>query len=118
MIDALVYIISFIFILSIGLATSETPPGNILPGSLIHDILEIPISDYLIHEIPVWKWIYTIANAAFWAFLIWICFNLIIFVKARRNVNVELRKLKYCTNCRVKIPEESVYCFKCGTKQG
>lgn len=117
MIDALVYIICFIFILSIGLAIPETPPGTIFPGSLIHDILEIPINDYMVQEIPVWKWLYAITNAVFWAFVIWICFILIMFIRSRKKQNIETRRLKYCTSCRAKIPEESSYCLLCGKKQ-
>jgi len=66
------------------LALPENPPGNILPGSLIHDLVEIPVSDYLIYDIPAWKWIYTMANAFFWTIIACIVIGLAIFLKKRQ----------------------------------
>ena len=84
MIGVLIFIISFIFLLSIGLALPENPPGSILPGSLIHDWLEIPISEYLVRDIPAWKWIYTISNAFFWAIIACIVISLAMFFRKRQ----------------------------------
>ena len=83
MIGAFVFLISLIFIVAIGLAIPENPPGNIIPGSNIHDILDLPISEFPVYDIQTWKWIYAIANGVFWALIIWIFFSLAIYLRKR-----------------------------------
>ena len=84
MIGAFVFLISLIFIVAMGLAIPENPPGNIIPGSYIHDILDLPISEFPVYDIQTWKWMYAIANGVFWALIIWIIFSLEIYLRKRK----------------------------------
>ena len=79
MIGAVIFVISFVAVLAISLGMPTLPPGD-----MIHEILEIPMTDYPVLGIPAWLLIIAITNGAIYGFVIWLVFSVVNMATRRR----------------------------------
>jgi len=71
MIGAVIFVIFFLLFLAITLEIPTLPPG-----SMIHEILEIPKTSYPVLGIPAWLLINAIVNGVVYGFVIWVIFSI------------------------------------------
>jgi len=71
MIGAVIFVIFFLAFLAVTLGMPTLPPGN-----MIHDLLNIPMTDYPVLGIPAWLLINAIVNGVVYGFIIWLVFSI------------------------------------------
>jgi len=71
MIGAVIFVIFFLAFLAVTLGMPTLPPGN-----MIHDLLNIPMTDYPVLGIPAWLLINAIVNGVVYGFIIWLIFSI------------------------------------------
>ena len=72
MIGAVIFVIGFLAFLAVTLGMPTLPPGN-----MIHELLNIPVTDYPVLGIPAWLLIAAIVNGVVYGFIIWLAFSLV-----------------------------------------
>jgi len=72
MVGAVIFVIFFIVFLAITLGMPTLPPG-----SMIHELLGIPETGYLVLGIPAWLLINAIVNGVVFGFIIWLVYSLV-----------------------------------------
>ena len=72
MIGAVIFVIFFLGGLAITLGMPTLPPGN-----MIHELLNIPATDYPVLGIPAWLLITAITNGVVYGFVIWLIFSVV-----------------------------------------
>lgn len=86
MIGAVIFVIFFLLFLAITLGFPTLPPG-----SMIHELLGIPITTYPVLGIPAWLLIDAIVNGVFYGFVIWLIYSLAkIVTQEEPKVKVEI----------------------------
>lgn len=90
MIGAVIFVIGFLAFLAVTLGMPTLPPGN-----MIHELLNIPVTDYPVLGIPAWLLIAAIVNGVVYGFIIWLVFSLISMATGRR------RKVFTCAVCNL-----------------
>ena len=70
-IGAAIFVIFFVAFLAVTLGMPTLPPGN-----MIHDLLNIPMTDYPVLGIPAWLLINAIVNGVVYGFIIWLVFSI------------------------------------------
>jgi hypothetical protein len=72
MIGAIIFVVFFLVFLAVTLGFPTLPPG-----SMIHELLGIPLTEYLILGIPAWLLINAIVNGVVYGFIIWLIFTIV-----------------------------------------
>ena len=72
MIGAVIFVIFFLAFLAVTLGMPTLPPGN-----MIHDLLNIPVTDYPVLGIPAWLLINAIVNGVVYGFIIWLIYSIV-----------------------------------------
>jgi len=79
LIGAVIFVICFLAFLAVTLGMPTLPPGN-----MIHELLNIPVTDYPVLGIPSWLLIAAIVNGVVYGFIIWLAFSLINMATGRK----------------------------------
>ena len=72
MIGAVIFVIFFLVFFAI----TTGMPMDIPPGSIIHSILNIPMTEYPVLGYPAWKLINASTNGVVWGFIVWVIFSM------------------------------------------
>jgi hypothetical protein len=72
MIGAVIFVIFFL----VFFAVTTGMPLAIPPGSIIHSILNIPMTDYPVLGYPAWMLINASTNGVVWGFIVWVIFSM------------------------------------------
>jgi hypothetical protein len=69
MIGAVIFVIFFFGFFAASLGIPTLPPG-----SMIHELLNIPMTDYPVLGFPAWQLINASTNGVVWGFVVWLIF--------------------------------------------
>jgi hypothetical protein len=71
MIGAVIFVIFFFVFFAASLGMPLTLP----PSSMIHDLLNIPTTNYPVLGFPAWQLINASTNGVVWGFVVWLIFS-------------------------------------------
>jgi hypothetical protein len=125
MIGAVIFVIFFFVFFAASLGMPLTLP----PGSMIHELLNIPMTDYPVLGFPAWQLINASTNGVVWGFVVWLIFSVFSLATGRgkegpavqQTVSVQVQGKENKPQTENKEGKEKILCPVCsmtfGTKE-